>query len=98
MLERKLFFGIEDIRGICLECIGCGTRVRLAPEKFGLLPDKCPGCSKEWSPLVADSRPAPVFQYTKFAQALRGLRETIMREGGVLPFKVLLEFDEPSHS
>lgn len=93
MIERRLRFGIEDIKGICLECLSCKGRVHLPLDRIKVLPQKCPVCSIDWEVIVLN-RSASNSDYANFAFSLSRLLDAV-RQGNGMPFKVLLEFAEP---
>jgi hypothetical protein len=49
-LERKLMVGIEDIKGVCLECSSaeCKTRVSGSLGAYIVIPTYCPQCKSSW--------------------------------------------------
>jgi hypothetical protein len=93
MLERKLFFGIDDLQGICLECLSCAGRLHVPLVKITKIPERCPVCGADWD-TPGTSRNVSDSPYASFAFALRRLRETVA-QGSNAAFKVLFEFDEP---
>jgi hypothetical protein len=63
-------------------------------EKLQSLPRSCPVCSADWVSINLGTRTTSDSPFANFAFALRRLRE-VVAQGGSLPFRVLLEFDEP---
>lgn len=93
-MERKLLFGVEDLKGLTLECLTCSARVRVPLEKLQTLPLQCPVCGTTWLDPSPASRMMHESPYLNFAFALRRLRE-IVKQGGGMAFKIWLEFDDP---
>jgi hypothetical protein len=47
-IKRRLIVGIEDIKGVCFECLKCSARTTVAPDKIGDIPRACPRCEHIW--------------------------------------------------
>ena len=93
-MERKLVFGVEDLKGLSLECLSCSARVRMPLEKLQTLPYQCPVCGTSWIDPSPGSRLMNESPSVSFAFSLRRLREMV-NQGSGMAFRILLEFDEP---
>lgn len=48
-VEHRLLFGLADIRAITFECVQCGIRLSIAPDKLKVTDvGKCPTCARQW--------------------------------------------------
>jgi hypothetical protein len=95
-IERRLIVGIEDIKGVCFQCLSCHARTTVAPDKIGDIPATCPRCNEVWiafrpsgHEIVAAS---PFVNLTNSIQRIWALD----KEGVLHGFRVLLEFEEPT--
>lgn len=95
--ERRLLFGLEDIKAVCLECAGCGARTSFPPERAKPIPSACGHCGEAWKGGKIKPRQLNGTAYDGFVLSISAHR-TLIREGAVEGFKILLEFDEPSPS
>ena len=50
MVERRITFGLEDIKGVRLRCQGCRNEivVRADRDRDYDLKERCPLCNEEW--------------------------------------------------
>jgi hypothetical protein len=83
-IEHNLIVGLEDIKGIQIECISCKARVTRSPDKpsYGI-PQQCGACGASW-PQEFGREPAE-------AQLLRLIASLRTAKNGA--FKLCLEFD-----
>jgi hypothetical protein len=87
--ERRIIFGLEDIRAVTLACYACESRLSFSPDKPVKIPQHC-NCGQRW--VIGDvPTNSPV---RKFIDSLYAARNTIKPE--TAGFRLLLEFDEPA--
>ena len=48
-IEQKLVFGVEDVRGIRLECSRCHAALSFMLDQSVTIPELCPSCREPWS-------------------------------------------------
>ena len=90
-VERKLLFGLDDIKAVCFQCSDCKYRITMSPDDVKELPLNCPN-GHRW--LIGVPQTKTVLPLAMFADSLVTLRK--LTEQKALGFKVLLEFDEPA--
>ena len=84
--QKRVLFGVEDIRAVRLRCGGCGGDVILSSER-DWTPDVCPSCSRAWRSL--DSKEATAED--RLVSALTSLRALIAK--GRRSVSIVLEID-----
>jgi len=87
-VERKIIFGLEDIKAVTFACHACKSRLSFSPDELIKIPQHC-GCGQRW--VIGDVPTNSPFR--KFTDSLYTVRNTIKPE--TAGFRVLLEFDEP---
>ena len=94
-IERRLIAGIDDIKGVCFECLGCHARNTVLPDDIRAIPSECPRCHKAWTPFrPVQEVPTAVSPYVNLAESIERIR-VLMKEGVAQGFRLLLEFEEP---
>ena len=94
-VERRMIFGIDDIRAVTFQCSSCKTRITIPADSLREVPRQCTSCDAVWwrgdeiATHVSTSGPAAM----AFIQAIRTLA-TMMREKKDA-FRILLELEEP---
>lgn len=94
-IERRIIVGIEDIKGVCFECLDCHLRITVNPDQIGHVPSQCSRCRKAWlirNPGARDEVSDSPF--VSFASAIERIRN-LNKEGISQGFRILLEFEEP---
>jgi len=97
-IERRLVAGIEDIKGVCFECLNpkCGVRHTFAPDKIGEIPLICPHCRETWITSRPGGREVPAASpFVNLVEAIARVRALLGTEGVTFNFRVLLEFEPP---
>lgn len=93
-IERKIVVGLDDIRTVIFECMGCHSRLSISPDKMDRFPQRCSRCPQQWimlDPASPSSADPPLSNF------LRGLMESrVLIKSGTIGVRVLLEFDEPT--
>jgi hypothetical protein len=89
-VERKILFGLDDIKAISFQCDSCKYRITMSPDEVRDLPRNCPN-GHRWIVGEQQAKTFPPIQM--FSDNLVTLRK--LAEQKVLGFKILLEFDEP---
>lgn len=95
--EKRLVFGLDDIRAVTFQCKECRGRVTMLPDDARLkVPGDCPVCHMEWysAPLVKETAASVGTPFNDFVGGIRRLRE--LQGAGQFKFSLLLEFDDPS--
>ena len=87
-VERRIIFGLQDIKAVTFECYACKSRLSFSPDELIKIPQHC-GCGQRW--VVGDVPTNSPFR--KFTDSLYTVRNTIKPE--TAGFRILLEFDEP---
>lgn len=82
-IEHSLIVGVEDIRGIQIECASCKARVTRSPDKPFTLPNACGSCGTSWPVSFGDD--SATTKLIRLIAALRGSPS----EG----YKLRFEFD-----
>ena len=84
-IEHNLIVGLEDIKGIQIECLNpkCKARVTRSPDKAFNLPNACGACGASW-PQEFGKEP-PETQLLRLIAALRTVPNGA--------YKLCLEFD-----
>jgi hypothetical protein len=99
-VERRLVVGLDDIKGVCFECLNpkCGGRHTFAPDKISNIPAICPHCRETWLASRPTGHAVPaVSPYVSFTGAIVDIQALLKTEGISPPgFRILLEFEEPS--
>jgi hypothetical protein len=94
-VERRMIFGIDDIRAVTFQCSSCKTRITIPADSLREVPRQCTSCDAvcwrgdEIATHVSTSGPAAM----AFIQAIRTLA-TMMHEKKD-GFRILLEIEEP---
>lgn len=89
-VERKIVFGLSDIKAVIFECIKCKSRTALSPEEWKEPPSRCPaGHAWEWN-VYSDYR-STESPFLAFLTSLRKLSELGSEKG----FRIMLEIAEP---
>ena len=85
--EKRILFGLEDIRAIRLRCTGCGGDV-LLPRGKPNVPEACPSCDLAWLNAESDELSAE--------QAMVGALSRIvsLRQRGRRSVEIVLEADD----
>ena len=86
--ERRIIFGLENIKAVTFECHACGSRLSFCADKLIKIPQHC-NCGQRW--VIGDVPTNSPFR--KFTDSLYAVRNTIKPE--TAGFRLLLEFDEP---
>jgi hypothetical protein len=98
-IERKLIFGLDDIKAIVFECCACHSRVSISPQigRQMRIPSECPQCQAKWSLLdpvkYGDQVATPHVNFVTSIQRLMAFTEETTKASG---FTVLLELQEPT--
>lgn len=87
--ERRIIFGLEDIRAVTIACHACESRLSFSPDNIIKIPQHC-NCGQRW--VVGDVPTNSPFR--KFIDSLYAARNTIKPE--TAGFRLLLEFDDPA--
>ena len=84
-IEHNLIVGLEDIKGIQIECLNpkCKARVVRSPDKPAAIPNACGACGASW-PQEFGKEPAEM-------QLLRLIAAMRLAPNGA--YKLSLEFD-----
>lgn len=85
--EKRVIFGIEDLRSVRLRCHKCGGDVILPPDRDHT-PDGCPSCDTVWRSLESGEPTAE----DRLVAALTGLRKLVAK--GKRSVSVMLEIDD----
>jgi len=95
-VERKIIFGLEDIKAVVLECTACSSRVSIPPQVGGHIrfPTECPQCRQRWNLLEPSQYEHVISPYVNFTSSIERLR-MLAKEGVESGFRLLLEFQEP---
>jgi hypothetical protein len=88
-IERKLLFGLDDIKAISFQCSDCKYRVTMSPDDIKGVPKNCPN-GHRW--LVGEPQTKVIAPLAMFAETLVTLVR--LTEQKALGYRVLLEFDE----
>ena len=82
--EKRIIFGIPDLKKIRIVCRGCGNEVAYQVSRATLpLPDKCPLCESLWK---LDNTNRPEYRY------LESIRELILTDDSLaIDFKMEIE-------
>jgi len=98
-IERRIIVGLDDIKALCIECLGCSTRVALLPGKIKEIPESCQYCGHKWRPKRGTSFEATkISAFESLVLSISKIRTTIEGEGEeeLTGFKISFEFEEPS--
>ena len=94
-IERKIIVGIDDIKGVCFECLECKARTTVSPDKIGNIPATCSRCNATWIAFRPDAQQetlaSPFVNLTSAIEIIRVLH----KQGATQGFTILFEFDEP---
>jgi hypothetical protein len=94
-VERRMIFGIDDIRAVTFQCSSCKTRITIPTDPLREVPRRCTSCDAIWwrgdesATHVSTSGPAAM----AFIQAIRTLAIMIREKKDA--FRILLELEEP---
>ena len=95
MIERRLMFGLEDVKSVYIECSTCRTRISLSPDSREPIPVKCPStvCGAPWNvkPLNAMTEQRNAFE--EFRVAMAKIREAARNDKSGVGFRILFELD-----
>lgn len=92
--ENKIVVGLDDIKAVIFECVGCGTRISVCPDELRV-PEKCPHCPADWRVKVTISKDS-ASPFESFCSAVSEIRARMASSSGLAKFKILLELEEPS--
>lgn len=87
--ERRIIFGLGDIKAVTFACYACNARVSFSPDDLIRIPQHC-HCGQRW--VIGDVPTNSPFR--KLTDALYAARNTIKPE--TAGFRLLLEFEEPA--
>jgi hypothetical protein len=87
--ERRIIFGLEDIKAVTFACHACKSRLSFSPDELIKIPQHC-HCGQRW--VIGDVPTNSPFR--KFTDSLYAARNTIKPE--TAGFKLLLEFADPA--
>jgi len=88
-VERKVVIGLDEIKAIIFQCIKCGSRMCIPPDKFDSIPSQFPNGHAMLTQFPPDFAGSTLLA---FLTGLRKLREPLYETAG---FKIFLEFEEP---
>jgi hypothetical protein len=80
-MEHKITVGLRDVKAVTFECLNCGGRLSVSPDKVRM-PERCPSCDTSLGSQILEDK--------HFLNALAYLRAGERP----LPFRILLEFFE----
>jgi|HubBroStandDraft_6_1064221.scaffolds.fasta_scaffold22173_4 hypothetical protein len=87
-VERRIIFGLGDIKAVTFACHACQSRLSFSPDEMIKIPQHC-NCGQRW--VIGDVPTNSPFR--KFTDSLYAVRNTIKPE--TAGFRLLLEFEEP---
>jgi hypothetical protein len=92
-VERKLMVDIEDIKAVCFECskADCKTRITRSLGTHFIIPTFCPECQTSW--VIPHKRDLEESQLPPH-QLIKTILD-FKKLTGPLPYRILLEFEEP---
>ena len=94
-VERRVMFGINDVKSLAFECVHCSARIYFLPEGEIEIPKQCPECRKEWTGRTSgkpdEILPSPFIGLTEATMRMKRLAA----EGSESRFRIRFEFDEP---
>jgi hypothetical protein len=95
VVGRRIVAGLEDIKAVSFECIKCGARLTYAPGSVPEPPMWCK-CGQMWRP--EERRHPDIHQSAclDFVQALVSIRSVSREQTGIVGFRILFEFEEPT--
>jgi hypothetical protein len=88
-IERKIVFGLEEIKAIMFECSRCHSRMSIPPDKLDSIPQTCPNGH------IMRGTQAPDFAGSLMLGFLMGLKKLKDQSLQNTDFKILLELEEP---
>lgn len=90
-VERRVLFGLADIRRIVFECVQCKAQISVIPEEVKNPPDSCPaGHAWDWN--VGTGYHSTESPFRALLSSLAKLRDPLYEKMG---FRILLEIAEP---
>jgi hypothetical protein len=91
--ERKILVGLDDIKSVVFECLGCRSRLALSPDELNKFPQHCSRCPQQWIPPDPDTYSSTDSPFSNFLRGITQIRTLIGAKA--VGVKILLEFDEP---
>ena len=93
-VERKLIFGLDDIKTISFECTECHVKVSVPADKFSKVPSACHSCRVSWRPQDSRDTAPPGNAFDLLAYSLESLLH-LLNQGAFPKFRILFEFNDP---
>jgi hypothetical protein len=91
--ERRLLFGLDEIKAVTFQCTRCSGRVSIAPNDVAHMPDSCP-LGHRWDFYTTAGQHGPSGRLVTTIKAVLELEQQPTANG--VGFVVRLEFEEPN--
>jgi hypothetical protein len=93
-IEQKLIIGVDDIRGMRVECGHCRSALSFSLDETVRIPELCPACREPWIDTFKGAGQHTVAAVDQFIAALKQLRRVRAELKGE-PTTVRFEFNIP---